>query len=130
MEPFMPPPPSCTYRYVHDDGITTRKLMFGAAGSIGAMAPVTRQCAGLPPPAATQVHSLRVTAETGSPMSAGLIVTPRRVELQSAAVTTTGSAGGVLGFGFADASQVSAAAAASARARRKMLLTMCLPRSG
>ena len=86
MMPFIPPPPSCAARSVHDAGKTTRKLMGFAAGSMGAIAPSTVQYAGAGSAAAVHRGSLSVTFDTGSPMAATGTAVPSFVAVHSASV--------------------------------------------
>ena len=84
--PFMPPPPICAARRLHDAGSSTRKLIGRAVGlvSTGAIVPSTRQCAGAPLAASTQDGVASVTLRTGAPMAAGGTGVPRRSAVQSA----------------------------------------------
>ncbi len=86
MMPFIPPPPSCAARNVHDAGKTTRKLMGFAAGSMGAIAPSTVQYAGAGSAAAVHRGSLSVTFDTGSPIAATGTAVPSFVAVHSASV--------------------------------------------
>src|SRR5688572_1728168 len=87
MMPFMPPPPICAARRLHDAGRSTRKLIGRAVAlvSTGAITPSTRQCAGTAPAASTQAGAASVTPRTGAPMAAGGMDVPRRSAVQSAA---------------------------------------------
>jgi hypothetical protein len=86
--PFMPPPPSWAARRDHDAGSTTLKLIGRAvlAVSIGAIDPLTRQCAGTPPVVSTHDGADNVTLRTGSPIADGGTDVPSRSVVQSAVV--------------------------------------------
>ena len=85
----MPPPPSCAARRLHDAGSTTPKLIGCAVVlvSIGAIDPLTRQCAGTSPAASTQDGADSVTVLTGSPTEAGSMEGPSFSDVQSADAT-------------------------------------------
>src|SRR5262245_50535885 len=92
MEPFMPPPPSCTAWLVHDAGSTTRKLMGRPLElvSVGAITPSMEQKAGALPVAGTHHGAARVTPATASPIDATGMVEPSWDAVQSSADKTRG----------------------------------------
>jgi hypothetical protein len=91
MTPFIPPPPICAARPLHAAGKTTRKLIGREVllASTGAIDPSTRQNAGSPFAASTQVADDSATLRTGSPIADAAIDVPTLVEVQSDAVIAT-----------------------------------------
>ena len=72
--PFVPLPPSCMILPFHSVGRLTWKLIFGAAGSTGAIAPITLQYSGIA--RTTPVPwAFRVCADAGT-ITADVIVAP------------------------------------------------------
>src|SRR5690606_22657619 len=84
MVPFMPPPPICIDRPFHSAGSATPNRIGRAVGlsSTGKRRPLTMQCAGVVPDAATHVSESRTTAETGSPIRSVAIAAARSGDVQ------------------------------------------------
>src|SRR5678809_1623618 len=97
MEPFIPPPPSCTACLDHDAGRMTRKLIGRPCElvSVGAIAPSIEQYAGALPAAATHLGEASDTPATGSPIDPTGISVPSFALVQSSAeiVRAAGAAG-------------------------------------
>jgi hypothetical protein len=90
MNPFIPAPPICAVRLLHDAGSTTRKLIGLALGSFetGAMEPSTLQYPGVDSVASVQTGGFRLTPDTGSPIFEIGIAEPSFSTVQSIAVKT------------------------------------------
>jgi hypothetical protein len=92
--PFIPPPPSCAARRLQDAGSTTAKLIGFAVlpVSIGAIEPLTRQCAGTSVEASTQDGGDSVTLLTGAPIADTATDVPTFSGVQSGAAMVTSAA--------------------------------------